>query len=257
MAIRVLGAHNLETRHTRHTCLLIDGVLAIDAGSLASALSLTEHNAIRALLLTHGHFDHFRDLPTLGLATLDNPHHIDVYALAETLASVQDHLMDGTVYPDLTRDLRDAPAKYRLHPVKPLESFQVLRYHVKAVPAHHPVPALGYIVRPEGRTSFAYTGDSGGSLLPLLQDPNPADVLFVDVTFPNRLEQRANTTGHLTPALLAEQLRQALKLGLRIPRIVPVHLGVQYQAELANELSAEAERLGIDLKPGHEDMIIE
>ena len=35
MQVRVLGAHNLETNETHHTCFLVDGVLAIDAGSIA------------------------------------------------------------------------------------------------------------------------------------------------------------------------------------------------------------------------------
>ena len=58
MKTRVLGVHNLETKHTRHTCFLIDGSLALDAGSLASTLSVEELAGIRAVLLTHHHFDH-------------------------------------------------------------------------------------------------------------------------------------------------------------------------------------------------------
>ena len=65
MEIRVLGAHMLESRDTRHTCFLIDNVMALDAGSLASALTVSEQAKVAAVLLTHRHFDHIRDLPTL------------------------------------------------------------------------------------------------------------------------------------------------------------------------------------------------
>ena len=82
MRVRVLGAHNLEAAGARHTCFLIDGVLAVDAGSLASSLTLEEQGGIRALLITHQHFDHVRDLPTLGLTTLDDGKTIDLYGLA-------------------------------------------------------------------------------------------------------------------------------------------------------------------------------
>ena len=76
MQVRVLGAHNLETDSTHHTCFLVDGQLAIDAGSIASTLARDEQLLVRHVLLTHLHFDHTRDIPTLGLQTLDVYNHI-------------------------------------------------------------------------------------------------------------------------------------------------------------------------------------
>ena len=40
MRIRVLGAHNMETAQTKHTCFLVDDSLAIDAGSLMTCPDL-------------------------------------------------------------------------------------------------------------------------------------------------------------------------------------------------------------------------
>ncbi|MBI4339871.1 MAG: MBL fold metallo-hydrolase [Chloroflexi bacterium] len=256
MAVRVVGAHNMETPATRHTCFLIDGVMGIDAGSLASALGPEECCGIHALLLTHAHFDHCRDLPTLGLATFECSCPTDVYGLPETLESVKEHLLDGRLYPDFTQSLNGAAPKYRLHSVQPSAPFQVLGYTVEAVPAHHPVPAVGYIVKSGNGVAMGFTGDTDGDLLPFLQKEASLQVLFVDVTFPNRLEPRAKMSGHLTPALLGQQLGQALERGLRLPRIVPVHLGVGYQEELLKELGQEASRLGIDLRPAFEDMVV-
>ena len=69
MEIQILGAHQLESKGTRLTSLLIDGTLAIDAGGLTSALSLPEQEKIKTVLLTHHHFDHSRDLVTLAANT--------------------------------------------------------------------------------------------------------------------------------------------------------------------------------------------
>ena len=113
MQVRVLGAHNLETNTTHHTCFLVDGVLAIDAGSLASTLGADEQRRVSTVLLTHLHFDHARDLPTLGLATIDEPTAIDVFGEQRTLDSVRAHLLDGEVYPDLTRGLNEGPPSLR------------------------------------------------------------------------------------------------------------------------------------------------
>jgi hypothetical protein len=50
MKIKILGAHNTETLRTRHTCLLIDDVLAVDAGALTSHLSEKGMKRLQAVL---------------------------------------------------------------------------------------------------------------------------------------------------------------------------------------------------------------
>jgi ribonuclease BN (tRNA processing enzyme) len=67
MKIRFLGAHNCETKDTRMVSLLVDDILAIDAGGLTASLSLTAQYRIEAVLLTHQHYDHVRDIPTLAM----------------------------------------------------------------------------------------------------------------------------------------------------------------------------------------------
>lgn len=99
------------------------------------------------MLLTHRHFDHTRDIPTLALMTLDDPKQIDVYSLPETLDAVRAHLIDGDVYPDFTKKLTDAPPKYRFQPIEAGVAFKVLDYEAKPIPVPHPVPAVGFIVR--------------------------------------------------------------------------------------------------------------
>ena len=256
MDTRVLGAHNLETQQARHTCFLIDGVLGIDAGSLVTSLSLDEQGKIMALLFTHQHFDHSRDIPTLGLTTMGNAEPIHVYGLPATLESVHAHLLDGQVYPDLTKGLNDTPPRFQFHSVEPGVSFETQGYTVKPVPASHPVPAVGYVVRNASGRCVAFTGDTDGDILPILQDELAPEVVFVDVTYPDRLEWRAKVSGHLTPSLLARQLRAALDAGVRLPKIVPVHMSLQDQDELRQELSAVATELGVDLTPSYENMML-
>lgn len=254
MDVRILGAHNLETRYTRHTCLLIDGVLGLDMGSLASALTSAEQGRIRAVLLTHQHIDHTRDLPTLGLVTLDEPLPIEVFSLHETLKSARDHLMDGDVYPDLTQGLNGHPPRYRFQSVEPWIPFRVLNYLVKPVPVPHPVPAVGFVVKSDSGGCVAYTGDTGGDLVRFLRDEMSPQVVFVDVTFPNRLEWRAQITGHLTPGLLHEQLLEVQDSGNgRLPRIVALHRDVSTREEVLRELATVSEKLKIELAPGYED----
>ena len=255
LEVRVLGAHNLETRDTRHTCFMIDGVLAVDAGSLASALSAAELAEIRAILLTHHHFDHIRDIPTLGLASRDAPTSIAVFSLPQTLQGVHAHLIDGDVYPDLTQPLNGAAPRFGFQPLEPWKPLRVLKYRVKPIPVPHPVPSVGYVVTSDSGDCVAFSGDTGGELLPFFQEQPLPRVLFVDSTFPNRLDSLAKLTGHLTPRLLREQLFDALQRGLKPPAIVAVHRSLGAEEELAEELGEVGSELQVDPTLGHEDMV--
>ncbi len=259
MQIRLLGAHNLESKTSRHTCFLIDGHLAIDAGSLASALSPADQQRVRAILLTHHHFDHMRDVPTMALATLEDPTPIDVYGLAPTLDGVRRHLIDGDTYPDFSKPLNNAKAaKLRLLPVKPGSLHKVLTYEVDAVPMAHPVPSVGYIVRAASGACMAYTGDTSGQLQPFFSSPMGVQVLFVEVTFPNRMLERAKITGHLTTSLLRNELSSAQKAKRPLPRIVAVHRSLPHHQEVLGDLEQLARELStVSITPGIEDMVLD
>jgi glyoxylase-like metal-dependent hydrolase (beta-lactamase superfamily II) len=55
---------------------LLNETVLVDAGTVGSRLHLDEQRRIRAALLTHLHFDHIRDLPTLAdnlIGEIDEP----------------------------------------------------------------------------------------------------------------------------------------------------------------------------------------
>ncbi len=257
MRVRVLGAHNLETGTARHTCFLVDDRITVDAGSLMTGLTPAEQRGIRAVLLTHRHFDHVRDLPSFALANLDSNGVVSVYALQETLDAITSRLMDGVLYPDFTRSLTSNGPKYRFQPVTSGETLDVEGYIVRPVSVPHEAPTVGYIVRgPQGGT-FAYSGDIGGRVLPFLQDPMAPDPLLIEVTFPNGLEERARLTGHLTPNLLRAELTEAIGRGLAIPRIVIVHRDPRHEDDIVRELGEVTSGLGIEFTVAQEGMTLE
>ena len=260
MQIRVLGVHKLETARTKHTCFLIDGVLAVDAGSLASSLSLAELKQVRALLLTHQHFDHIRDVPTMGLATLGDQNTVDVYSIKETLDAVHRNLLNGNIYPDMTKSLGTEPPKFKYNPIQPESDFRVLDYTVKAICMPHAVPAVGYTVSTDAGDCFAYTGDTGdtgANLLPFLNSNAERHLLFLEVTFPDRLSDLAGLTGHLTPSSVRGQLQKALASGQNLPKMIAVHLDPEYQDELEEEISRLAADLQVDLTTGRHGTTVE
>lgn len=255
MQVRLLGAHNLETRTTRHTCFLIDGVLTVDAGSLASTLTREELFALKAILLTHHHFDHVRDIPTLGLIRLNAEEALPVYGLQETLDVLVAHIINDEVYPNLSKPLDEELPSLALRPLLPGRRHQVNGYTVTLVPATHPVPAVGYVVESPTGQQYGFSGDTGRGLSPFFEWRQPLDALFVDMTYPSRMERIAAITGHMTPERLRQEITAAQERGLRMPRIVAAHRGLGTDAEIVPELGRVQRETGAAIEVGQEGML--
>ena len=103
MEIRILGAHSGEGKGLRMASVLIDSVLALDAGGLTSSLSLSEQEKVRVVLLTHHHFDHSRDLVTLGANGYHFQAQVEIFGLSDTLEILNDCLLDGKMYADFSK----------------------------------------------------------------------------------------------------------------------------------------------------------
>ena len=255
MELRVLGAHNQETRTTRLVSLLVDGVLALDAGALTSTLTLPEQRRIEALLLTHRHYDHVRDLPFLALNTMDCGATLPVHAPDDAILHLQDRLMDGALYPAFTRRPTPEAPRLRLRTAWPLVEESVAGYRVLPVAVSHSVPALGYQVEsPDGRRLF-YSGDTTVGLSRVWSAVDP-HLLAVEVTWPNRMESQA-LKGHLTPALLRRELEAYPARKGALPPVLAVHLNAEWEAEIRRELAEVSAALQTDITPAEEGMVLE
>lgn len=255
MEVRVLGAHNQGTRDTRLVAVLIDGVLSLDAGSLASTLTLEEQRLVQGVLLSHRHYDHLRDLPLLAFNTFDCGATLPVYGLADTLDHLRDHLLSGALYPDFTsRPTPEAP-RVRLVPVTVMQPFHLNEYRIVAVPVPHGVPAVGYqVTSPHGRKLF-FTGDTGQGLASVWENIAP-DLLLVEVTVPNRLGELARRQGHLTPALLRDELEVLAQQQRWLPPVVVLHMTPALEGELRQELEAAAKALRAEITPACEGLTV-
>ena len=255
MNLRILGAHNMETRTTRPVSLLVEGVLALDAGGLAASLTLKEQQSIGSILLTHRHYDHVKDVPLLALNTFDLPGAYHVHAITDTLAHLEDTLLKGGLYPRFTERPSPEHPKVRLHPVTPLVAFTAEGFQVTAVPMPHGAPAVGYQVTSTDGASLFYTGDTGGGLTQMWKHLEPA-VLVVEVTLPNRYEEQALEQGHLTPHLLSQELKGVQGLGHTVPPVYAIHMNPWHEEEIHQELAIVGETLGVAITLASEDMAV-
>lgn len=235
MKLRVLGAHNVESRHTRMAGYLIDGALALDAGSLTRALTPDEQRGIRAIILSHRHFDHVKDLPPFGIAVRGEGAPVNVYGIADTIAAVQDTLMSGRLFPDFTRSPSPEAPTFRMQAVDFYEPFDVLGYTATAIPVPHSVPAAGFLLETD-EVSLFYTGDAGRGVSAAWERIAP-DVLLTEVTFGNANEAAARASGHLTPNLLMGALGEFRQLHGRTPQVLVSHINPPWEAAVRAELA--------------------
>ena len=252
MQLRVLGAHNFESRDTRMASYLVDGVMALDAGSLTRALTFEEQKQVRGIILSHRHFDHIRDLLPLGLVVLNAGVTVDVYGIKDTIDFVLSNLLDTRICPDFTKEPTPDKPAFRFHVVDFYEEVKVLGYDAMAVPVPHSVPAAGFQVSSGGLKLF-YTGDVGRGLSGVWEHVSP-DVLLVEVTYGNDNQAAADDFGHLTPALLAESLNDfEAKLGY-LPEVVVSHINPPWEGAVRTELKELSRQLGIEIKVAESDM---
>jgi len=253
MEVRILGAHNLESSSSRLTTLLIDGVVALDAGALTSALSFQEQAKVEAILLTHCHFDHIRDIAAIAINSSHLGHKITVHSQSATLEAVAEHVLNGQIYPRFTEIPSVEDPTVRFVSLQPLQLRDICGYRVLPVPVRHAVPAVGYQVSSGEGHTFFYTGDAGPGLSSAWEYVAP-QLLIVDVTLPNRLEKHAISSGHLTPRLLEMELVEFRKTKGHLPRVMPIHISPVFEDEIAKELEHVVQNLKVDLQVCHEGM---
>lgn len=245
MIVKFLGAHNAESKDTRLVSFLIDRILVVDAGSLVSELTFAEQKKIKAILLSHGHYDHIRAVPAFAFNNSDRT--TRVIAMPHALDILSSHLIDGVVYPEFTsKDSFLQKAIIKLVPLEPFKRQNIEGYEVMAVPVQHPLDGVGFeITSGDGKTLF-YTGDTGPGLSSVWGKISP-QLIIIDVTWPNSLANSARDAGHLCPEMLKQELTEFRRLKGYLPKVVAIHMSPQHEPQIRKEVRKVAESLGISI----------
>jgi len=235
MKLRVLGCSGSEFPGHYSPAFLLDDALLLDAGTIGAVLTAEEQRAITNILLTHRHLDHIKALRLMADNIINNQslrQTVRVHGLRDTLAAFRNHLLNNSIWPDFSRLPSTEQPIIRYKEITTSTPFQVEGFEVSAFPVDHAAPAVGYILRKDGK-GILYTGDTGPTELIWRMAVN-LSAIIVEVSFPSALEELALRTGHLTPRLLAIELD---KLAERPNRILITHLKQQYVSIIMNELA--------------------
>jgi len=254
MEIEILGAHSVEIANAKPPALVIDRVLALDAGSLCSSLSLPAQQRLKAVLLSHYHYDHIRDIPMLAM-NLSYQGTLEVYSIPPVFDILSSYLLDGKMYPNFLKWPEQQPA-IKFISIEPYKTINIDRYSVLAVPVLHTVPTVGFqITSPKGKRLF-YTSDTGVGLSNCWEYVSP-DLLITELSLPQRMEEWARRTAHLTPKLLQAELLQFRQAKGYIPSLILIHINPLLESEIEKEVAELAQELGASITLGREGMKIQ
>ncbi|MFC1926030.1 MBL fold metallo-hydrolase [Chloroflexota bacterium] len=251
MEVELLGAHMTEMAGAKMSSLVIDEIIALDAGSICSSLPLSAQQKLKAVLLTHHHYDHVRDIPTIAM-NLSYLGVLEVYSTPLVFEILSTYLLDGKMYPNFIKWPEEQPA-IRFTTIEPYETINIAGYNVLAIPVPHSVPTVGFqVTSPQGKRLF-YTGDTGVGLSECWKHVSP-DLLITEISLPQKMEDWARKVGHLTPHLLKTELLKFRQIKGYLPTTLVVHLNPSHESEIQTEVAEVARELEADITLGREGM---
>ena len=235
MRLHALGCYGGEAPGCHQTSLLVDGRLLLDAGSVTATLSLDSQAGIDHVLISHAHLNHVAALAFLAdnlFAARTRP--IEVWSIPPVIRQLKTHLFNGIIWPDFTALPSPRNPILSFHEIREGKPQRVGRYEVVSFRVHHTVEAAGYLVS-DGESSILFQGDSGPTdeLWKVANAAARLQAIIVETSFPNRLQDLANVSGHLTPQTLRAELTK-LKVD---PAIYAQHIKPQVLSEVVRELA--------------------
>jgi cAMP phosphodiesterase len=230
-------SHGHATPEQRLTCFLIDESVAVDAGSIALALSAEQRAGVRDIIVTHPHMDHIASLPIFIddlFETLRSP--VRVYATPEVIDLLERDIFNWNVYPRFSELKNEFGPVMEYVPIPKGEEFKVAHLTVTAVAVNHIVPTVGLIVS-DGKSTVAFSSDTAETdeFWKVINRVTRVDALLVETSFPDSMAKLAEVSRHFTPASLQRDLRKLTHNGLDI---LAVHIKPAYRKMVIDELQA-------------------
>ena len=242
-------ARGVATLEQRLTCFLVDDCVAVDAGSIAIALTNEQRAKVKDIIVTHPHMDHIASLPIFIddlYPTLKEP--MRVYATEEVIGLLERDVFNWNVYPRFSELTNNYGPVMEYIPVPIGKPFSVAHLTVIAVPVNHIVPTVGLVIS-DGQKSVAFSSDTAETdvFWKIVNEMKDLDALLIEASFPDRLAKLAEVSRHFTPASLGKELKKLSHNGMDI---MAVHLKPSYRDEIIAQLKAlNIPKLGV-MEPG-------
>jgi ribonuclease BN (tRNA processing enzyme) len=219
----------------RLTCYLIDDFVALDAGSLAFALTDEQRNSVRDVVITHPHIDHIASLPIFIddlFAKLKKP--VRVHATEEVIEILERDVFNWAVYPRFSELKNDYGSVMEYVSFREGEEFSIGHLKLTAVQVNHQVSTVGFVIS-DSSSTLAFTSDTykTQAFWDLVNRTPRVDALFIEASFPNEMSELAKVSHHFTPETMREELEKLQHENLDI---MAVHIKPSYREQVIQEL---------------------
>ena len=234
--IKILGASGSKAKDLNTTSFQIYKDIVIDAGNVLNALG-DEAKDINHVFLTHSHADHITDLPFIIETFFENREiPLTIYALEETIEVLKKHSFNDVIWPDFTKIklLRKDAFSLILKPIKLDEIIKIHNYSIKAIKANHISGACGFVIK-KNHQGFVISGDThiNPHIWEEINNDEEIRSLIIECSYPDKLQELAKLTKHLTPELIANELEKLTRKNLSV---FYYHLKPSYNKELLKDI---------------------
>lgn len=242
---------NRVTKRQHYSCFVIDGKVAVDAGSLANSTSDEHKKSIRSVVLSHAHLDHIAGLPLYIDDLFDSltcP--VEIFATQEVIEVLENDIFNWRVYPKFSELENESGPVMCYRKIEAGVPFKVEDLTFEAIPVNHKVPSVGFVIS-SSASVIAITGDTAemNGFWQKINGLERLDALLIECAFPNRMSGLAEVSHHLTPEKLGRELG---KLKRADCSIFAINLKPMYREETEREIRAlEAAGLQV-LEVGYE-----
>lgn len=219
MELRILGCSGGEANGERLTGLLVNGCVAIDAGSITGALTVEEQVRIQHVFISHSHLDHICTLPFFTKNIFGHTHDaVEIHALPETLDVLRRHLFNDELWPDFSVIPSPNDPTIRYTDIEPERAYHVCGLRITPIRVNHLVPCVGFKVEDE-KDAFIFTSDTAETdrIWEVANATPHLRLVIAEASFPNEQVRLAEASKHLTPAKLGAELA-------KLQRDVPVKI---------------------------------